>query len=469
MRSVWVDAAAQLSSMLEGGGSVQAASLMVWCRSTRSQKKRLEVNKTRYTAEALDEYMSFQENNNDHQIRCIVAFQGQLNIEVLREAILRSFVIVPIMGCRYGENSLSAYWESIDPEESRQSVVNFVVTERPESEIEKFLAGQIDYHRGPQVHAGLVRSKGVDTLCIVINHMACDGTAFKNYLLCLGRLYTQLARGEAVVQTIKVSNDRSLGKVLERFAFKDRIRLALKKSDTDGEISVAHFPRDASGTVQAIFVRQTLEKEMYRELIHYSRQNGFTVNDIALAAYYSALYEIVGSGNRILRIPCMVDLRRYVASSEAVSFANLASMIETDCGNLGGFLSTVKEINRQMKARKEQNPGLAGLPLMALLHRLLPHGLFKHFMKRIVKYPEISMSNVGIVPNDLCFDSIAIADAYILTALKKAPSFQLSFSTYRETVTFSVSLLGIEKDRDTIAQFFKKFFKQLPLSSSIAF
>ena len=149
----------------------------------------------------------------------------------------------------------------------------------------------------------------------------------------------------------------------------------------------------------------------------------------------------------------MVDLRRYLPNGEAAGFANMASMIETQCGNFGDFLLTAKEVGRQMAEKKSRAPGLAGLPLLSLLNRVLPHALFAKLVKGVVKYPEISISNLGLLPPDLNFNNIPLREACVLTALKYAPSFQLSFSTHKDTLTLGVALLGTELDRKRAKDF----------------
>jgi NRPS condensation-like uncharacterized protein len=177
-------------------------------------------------------------------------------------------------------------------------------------------------------------------------------------------------------------------------------------------------------------------------LLAFAHEHGVTLNDIVMAAYYSALWDIAQPTDGVLSVACMVDLRRYLRSGKAPACSNLASMVHTECGRLDGFMRTLDEVHSAMVRAKADAPGLSGLPLLAALRRVLPHGVFERVVKRTVSYPEISVTNLGVIPSELDFGTAPLVDAYVLTALKREPAMQLSFSTFRQTLTLSTALFA---------------------------
>ncbi len=420
--------------------------------------KFLRDKSVKYKSELLDQFLLFQEKNNDHQIRGIIYFNDILDIDVIQESVLQTMKLIPVLGCRFVEEKYRAYWETIT---SHDKVFRIIKTANIETELNKSLSIKIDIHKGPQLAVRLIRHKSRDILAVIINHMVFDATGLKEYLYLLGRIYTDMIRNNNIYYN-KPNTERSIRQIFNQFNITEKLKLLslFKKQPQDN--TEYHFPRDITGKFQPFFIYYKLKPARFKKIQEYSRSHKYTLNDIFLAAYYRSLYKIIQNKNIYLRIPCMVDLRRYLPAEVSTPVCNLSSMIETECEYMENFSDTVEKINRQMKQKKENYPGLPGLWLLLFIYKLLPYEKFKAFTKKNVKYPEISISNIGIISDELSFNNIAIKDAVILAALKFTPCIQLTFSTYRNVVTFSSGLFGTLKDKKIISEFYKIFEQELP-------
>ena len=379
----------------------------------------------------------------------------------LRAAVLRTFRLVPVLGCRYVEQSVTAYWEETPFTSVVHEFVTLVESSDVTSDLERFLSLHVDHHRGPQVLVRVVRGQSVDTLCIVVNHMAFDGTAFKRYLATLGRCYGDVVAGLARTPISGCSVDRGLGRVFRSFTVPELLRLTLRREDGAAAVTAASLPGRARGEQRAAFVRRQIKPARLGGLASFARGHGVTLNDVVLAAYYVSLWEVVEPRDGVLSVACMIDLRRYLDTADDGPCSNLASMVRTQCRYLGGFSQTLPAVHAQMAQKKSETPGLSGLPLLALFGRVLSHSVFERAVKRLVDYPPVSITDLGVIPDELDYGGVPLGDAFILTALKREPCLQLTFSTFRSTMTISASVFGTELYRLRVADLIDSVTAQL--------
>ena len=417
----------------------------------------------RYRLEPLDQFLFFQEDNNDHQIRGVIHFADVLDGTCIRKAVQQSIRMIPILGCRFVENDRRSYWEKMPLSKMDGRIMTFVDSAHPEDEVLAFLAAKTDESKGPQVRIGIIRDDGKDTLCIVLNHMAFDGAGFKAYLYLIGRLYSEFKAGGKSSGRKEIREYRSLGRIFRQFRFGERLRVLMLPPGSTGKSNGLHFPRTLNGDVQPLFLTCKLPQAQTNRIKQYGKEKGFTVNDIITAAYYRALYHFIHSSDgSALGIFCMIDLRRYLPEGTDEVFCNLSSMVETHCEPKETFAETVREINKQMHRHKAVYPGLHGFGLLLFFQKILSYKRFKNFIKKM-GYPMISLTNLGVIdPQRLHFHGTEVEDAAILTALKHPPYFQLTFSTFKDVITLSVSLLGTEEERESVQRFFEILVKQLP-------
>jgi NRPS condensation-like uncharacterized protein len=75
----------------------------------------------------------------------------------------------------------------------------------------------------------------------------------------------------------------------------------------------------------------------------------------------------------------------------------------------------------------------------------------------------ICMTNIGVIDETpLSFAGIRPSDAFICGSIKYKLYFQLALSTYRDEITLSANLYGVEADRRRIEAFLADVEFELP-------
>ena len=411
---------------------------------------------TRMRAEVWDQMQFFFQEYNDHQLHAAISFGGRIDRDIIRKAVFLSMERVPLLGSKFVLNNFRPHWEKA-ASFSDEEVVSFVDTINPAEEIDKFLVGMTNELTGPQVAARVVAGESKDTLCIILNHMVCDGSAFKEYLYFLAGLYTELQTGQGSATRYR-DGDRSPKQIYRHMGMLDRVRVFLLPSayKKDGIV----FPLRAEDRKGCPFIaRQTLIEERFAALKEYGRQHGATVNDIILAAYFRALHKTLDLRlGEALTIPCMADLRRYLPSGTAGAFCNLTGNIVCRIGSdIGSDLGqTVAKVAAETKAQKEHYPGLAGLSTLYALFRLLPFSSLRKWMKEGFPNPLIGMTNIGIIdPERLVFGKTEVEQAFVTGSIKYPPYFQLALTSFKDVITFAIAEYGTKEDRERIEQFLR--------------
>jgi NRPS condensation-like uncharacterized protein len=421
-------------------------------------------NKTRLHAEIWDQvqYLCNEDEwYNDHQLHAVIYFQDLLDKECLRKAVLLSMEIVPILGSRFVVNPFRPHWERGQYE--AKDVITYIECSNPETEIERFLTGLTNEYTGPQLRVGIIRSSNKDSLCILMNHMVCDGTGFKEYLYLLSRIYSELQCGTFNINTYHTGS-RSSKQIYRHLKLGDRFKIFwLPNQPPKNNIFV---PLSKGKCERRPFIlKSKLHQERFNSLKEFGQKHSVTINDLIMAAYYRALYKILDiNRNESLIIPCMVDLRRYLPNRKVEGICNLASMIICNIGPEIGtnFEETVRKVSREMDARKRQYPGMHGLSTLNGLFRLLPFAAAAKIFKKNSVNPAIAITNIGVIDSSrLLFGKIPIEDAFITSSIKYPPYFQLALTTYNNAITFSVNLYGTEDDRKFIQNFFLILDKEL--------
>lgn len=431
-------------------------------KQTKSRPKRL-----RFRAETFDLLQYLFQEYNDHQVHAVLYFDRMIDISLLEKALCCTLEIVPILGCRFVGDNTRPYWEHTD-EEYLKNLFTFVDSggRDPGDEIQRFITGKTDEKTGPQLMARVIRSADKDILCLVMNHMVCDGAGFKEYLYLLGEIYTRLCN-RTYGDFYYHNGERSERQLYRNFTFAKKLKLFFLPHEAIKANNTVYFPLSRDRTGQEPFIlRHKLAAERFARLKAYGKSHGFTINDIVLAAYFRALNRMLdtkqGDG---LTIPCMVDLRRYLPGKKADGICNLAAMMTCRIGETTGqsFDETAAEVHAVMQRKKSGYPGLDGLSTLKLVFKL-PFSKAYQLLKKYYANPLIGITNIGIIDSGrLMFGKAPIKDAYVAASIKYPPYFQLGLTTYDDSLTFTVNQYGTESDRETVQRFFVLLDQELCL------
>lgn len=431
-----------------------------------SGKINRENNQVSFSAEIWDQMQFFFKEYNDHQMHGVIYFEDVLNRDLIKQAFILSMDIVPILGSRFVINKFNPYWEKIYDFKDTD-VISFMNCSDPGGEVQQFITDVTNELAGPQLKVRVIRSSNRDTLCIVMNHMVCDGAGFKEYLYLLGEIYTSLENGTNDFKKY-INGSRNSKQIYEQFDLIEKLKiLALPNEPTKNKNDI-RFPLSDNKDVRHPFIlTHKLSQYRFEALKRYSKSHSVTINDIILAAYYRVLYKMLNlNKDTSLTIPNMVDLRRYIPGKKASGICNLSSMIMCNIGcDIGNnFDETVKKVHDAMYNKKNGYAGLHGLSTLNLLFKFLPFSEVRKLIKQYYVNPMIGITNIGIIDSSrLIFGKKVIKDAFVTGSIKYPPYFQLAFTTFSNTITFSVALYGSKIDAGLVQEFFSLLNKELQL------
>lgn len=403
-------------------------------------------------AQPFDCMQYFYNSVQEPLIRAMIRFNGHVNEVLLKNAVQISINMVPIIDCYFDKRSHT--WEKRNL--TSDDIVHLIkVEENDKSFIEKLLLSSIDIAKGPQLKIFIVRDSDFDTLCIIINHMVSDGGGFKEYLYLLSTLYSQLEEGIHISSEYLKCGKRDLNQLLKNFTLKEKLHILFSKLPTNSQGSDPVFmPLKGDKSNQFISIYR-LNKVQLNKIKYFAKSNNSSINDLFLTAYIRALHKMTGCTH--IAVPCPVDLRKYKKPEQTCDICNLTAnyFCNVTVASNSTFISTLAEVTRQMKANKKSTACLKGPMLFHMMFHILPFNLMRNLFYKISPIPVTSYTNIGIIDSEkLHFEKLSIDDAFISTAVKYAPYFQLSISTYENCCTLTSSLHGTEEDRRIVDSLF---------------
>ncbi|WP_320129304.1 hypothetical protein [uncultured Sphaerochaeta sp.] len=420
----------------------------------------------KYKAEIFDkvQYLYEKTKFNDHQLHCVIRFNGKLNIPVLKKSVMLLLQVIPILSCVYRHDDGNDYWESV-PTPSIDALFHIVYEK---DAFEHFTTSKTDAFTGPQILFCLYRTNEKDALSIIMNHMIGDGAGFKQCLYLFSNLYSNLLENSRYVPNFTISGERGFQGIIQQIPFKILIKSMLFHNKESNQDSSLEFPLSKDMDIFPFILTRELDSEKFMQIRTYCKRNQITINDVFLAAYHRALLLEIPEAGNILSLPLMVDMRRYLQDKNFRALTNLSStsIIHIPIKAEESFDDTVYTIHRMVKNRKH-DIGVNGFVKLNMGFKFLSNKSSYKLTKKALRNPPICMTNIGILDDTkLVFSGTEIEDAFICGSIKYRPHFQIAISSFKDTLTISSNLYGSRQDYETIAHFLFLVEKQLPLSNS---
>lgn len=381
----------------------------------------------RYPVEMLDHYIKLQIVTNDHRIRGIVFLKDHIDIDRLKNAVRVSFIYVPLLRCKYIQFGGTAYWEEINCKDA-----DFFSTSE-EALIQEIIINRLvdtPLENGPQIYVHVVRSDESDVIILTANHMVFDGFGFKSYLGLLSLLYS----GKSMEGLCR---DRRIETLLKNIPLKQQGTALFRRTFQGNHTNILH--KEDSGLKFRLSLLK-VDEPAFQLVKATCREKCIKINDFFLSLFVHAIASIRKSRKEKIVVQVMFDLRRFIENRTVSAFGNFSSMesIVLPVGNKS-LLELAQEISVYMNRVKSRTPGVKNIVLMKLFYNLLPRSAFDRILSNIIQSANLSISNLGIIDeNEFCFDGHEITDAYIMTSIKTQPALQVSFSTFKQTVTMSI-------------------------------
>lgn len=413
----------------------------------------------KYKAELWDKMQHIMERYNDHMAHCYFEFDSQLNFELMKKAVGIVCDKIQIFKTRFAYTFFKAEW--IEKNDfSIDDIVEIVEVETDARKIsENFLTQKLD-ELEKQIKVLIVRCKGHDTLNILLNHMVMDGADIKSMVKLLAEVYTNLCNGGSGDIPFK-NGRRDEAQLLESFGKEERKKVERLVSYSKKSKDKIKFPFEQK-TKEGLkpFIETLVIDEMtFLKAKSKAKKLGFTINDLVVASFYRAIYKVADiTEGQCLGVPCMVDLRKYLANGESQGATNLTSMVVCNIGSDIGneMLDTLGKVKIAMTKLKNDYPGLHGLPLLRGVFKYAPYMLAKFLIGTFFKNPLLGISNIGIIDEKaVMFNGKKPEYLYWTGSIKYPPYYQLALTTYLNQITFSTAVYGTKNDRIMIKRLFR--------------
>lgn len=382
----------------------------------------------------------FYSTAHEPLIHARIRIASPLDAQTLVDAVSASIPYVPLLGCIFYPHPLQPRWRDCGFTGRNIVCIRTVSREEAVEAIQDAMTASIAIDSEPQVRITLVRSGAEDVLCVLVNHMVCDGAGLKQYLSLLACLYSRLSAGQPLPTakpTIRSAN--YLFSTLHRKQFFNVLLHSYAKLHQPKAFRVPI----AENNQPPHIVTRKISGESLNAIKLYAHTLGATINDVILAAYARVLARL--TGERQISLPCPVDLRKYLADRNATSISNLTVnfivSVTIDPETL--FVETLSAVNQQIARQKRSDECLKSVLLAGFILHAIPFFLMQKIFTRAFTIPVVSYTNFGIVDEqDLRFGESPATDVFLTGAVKRPPYFQIAVSTFGGEMTLSCDLTG---------------------------
>lgn len=419
----------------------------------------------RVKAEIFDQIQYFFEENkcNDHQLHCVINLDNHIDKHFIKRAVLMSLDLVPVLSCRYVENTHGPFWLKIDKSQY-EDAITFIQCSNADEILKKVIVSKASTVSGPQVKAFVISSYK-DILCIIMNHMVCDAAGFKEYIYLLSDLYSKLMTNPNYAPENIMLGSRSLTQVTQNLIFTDKLKAITSPYKPRKQKNLI-FPLSRENKIQPYILTYKIPRNRYYSIMDMSKKYKVTINDIILAAYYRALYRMLNiKEDKYMEIPLMIDMRRYLKDRKAKNICNLTSIIPSSIkfNSKDTFIDTLMKVNDEMNLQKSSLPGIGDFQKLSMAFKTFKYYKIKKLMKALSVFPPITLTNIGIIDSKkIKFKGSIINNIFMNGSIKYPPYFQLALSTFNETIAFSINLYGSGRDIEKVDCFFKVLDEELP-------
>lgn len=394
---------------------------------------------------------------NDRMVHVELRYDYEIDIEALKTVLICFFEKAPVLHSSFTDNKIHPYWTVMDYNINDILTVKEVTEESLDEEINTFLVQYIPPDASIQMKVAVFNHGGKSVLCVVENHMCMDGGDLKYFMKTLCLAYSDFVLN-GVSPTELRTGTRSYESVYEDFsAGEKRMAKNLYKNINSKDNHGFPFTPDSISD-KSFIARRKISAERFDVLRAVGKKHGATINDIILAAYFSALYELAGfSSDESCSISCAIDLRRHLKDEDGQGVTNHTAWMQCKIDRLGRdiFETLTYAVNASNEFKKDKFMGLHGLPLLSLGYKIMPHAASEEIIKIGYANPLLAMSNIGILDvQKLALAGNEPTDGFMSGAVKYKPYALLSVTSIRKELTLSMCCRGNDSDKQLVERFF---------------
>jgi len=412
-------------------------------------------NKT-FTFESYDmlQRIFIDRNYSNSMMRFILKLNGKLDIEQFKKTVQLIIDIFPIISCKSYEYTVTSEWKFT--EFSLEDFIEIIKGEIPREDeliMESFYKN-IYYDYGPHIRFVVIQFPDHDSLLILINHMICDATDFKNLLYMFCDLYSHPEN----VSDYSPMGDRGLMQFFRSFSLKENIDILFSKDKPKPE----KIHLDLKGDPNRPFLeKRTLTQDDFDKLKAYSKSKQVTLNDLFFTALMRTFYKIF---KRTVVILCDINLRKFIPNEQTKGFTNMLNVINCDIGTELGdtFEETLNKVTQCLNREKKEISYNKGLYLTEIIKRFLPYRLCKYLIDKDYSPYPLEITNLGIIDKSkVHFKNVEASSVLLTGSTKYAPSFEMSVCTFNKVLSFCVSLYGTPSDQKIVSDVLDNYLEEL--------
>ncbi len=417
-------------------------------------------------ASSADKLMYYSQLYHDGQCRCVIQFDGRMDIKLLTRAVELSLRVAPVLGYRFIYHPWQSYWKK---DAISNSCIPFrcVETPDPKKETDKFLTEPMEPLKGIQVSVGLIRSE-YDILCIKLTHMVADAMGLLDYLSILNQLYNQLLCNPDYIPMKTPKCNRGLGQLFRHVGMKAIVKGFLHWHYPKSEWG---FPQLNSDFSEGAFPVRLIDPQRLNNIKAFCHEKRVKFTDVITTAFYKALIDILKPrDNSLLPIQMTMDLRTYLPSGEAKTICNLTGayypMIRHKVGNT--YDQALKDVGKAIADARERKSWFGGVLFLELI-TMFP-GFVQTWFASLVTKRELSggtshpfFSNLGVIDPSLAdFIGLKVIDFGLFGPVSFPPNFLATVYTFRGQLYINSSFCPKAADPQLVDRFLDNFMNYLP-------
>ena len=196
--------------------------------------------KEKISAEMFDKMQYILRNYYDGTMHSVFYYDTTLDEEIIKKALKYVLDNFKIYHSTYHSSLIRSYW-LVNEDYSESDYFKFIETDDLEKEENDFITQQVDEKDVCQIKVALIRCKGKDTLCYLINHMVSDGGDLRYIYLTIAKLYNEYLE-KGVFETKIKDGTRSNLQVYDAMSEEDKKAAKNLKSNVSSVKNVAKFP-----------------------------------------------------------------------------------------------------------------------------------------------------------------------------------------------------------------------------------
>jgi NRPS condensation-like uncharacterized protein len=420
----------------------------------------------RIVAEISDQIQFFLRTYADQQMRFVIYFGHHIDYDILKKAIRLTILSEHVFSYFYKEGTKTAWWQKEEIIDASLLIDLIEINSASESDIDNFLTLEVGPYCFPIVKARLFRYKEKDVFCVNMNHTPTDGAGLKKFVKKLASTYTCLSENREPEIKPSTKGDRSLKQVLENFTSFQKLRFVREGFRSPKKRLSWSFDWERSGEgIRKYITRLKINPDIFDTLKAYSKQKNVTINDIVLTAFIRSFVHM-NLKNKYAAKPVIVpvDLRKHLKPGADSTICSLTGSLSCNIGKIIGdnFNETLTLVRNEMNNKKAAHSEMNRILQISVVSKFLPYAVLKEQLAKNKMPPVPLVTNVGIIDfADISFDNAKVDDAFVTGAISLEDYFSMAYSTFRNSMTFSIGYKGDEIQENKVKLFLNGFEEEL--------